>query len=272
MEQIMKCLSAVRKRTDFVPQVALVLGSGLGDLAEAVEPEAVIGYEEIEGFPISTVPGHRGRFILGYLERTPVVVMQGRVHYYEGYSMQDVVLPIRLMGLMGAKTLFLTNAAGGVQEGMQCGDLMLIRDHISCFVPNPLIGPNPDALGERFPDMSHVYDPELMQIIIGCADELGISLKKGVYLQLTGPSYETPSEISMCRLFGADAVGMSTAVEAVAARHMGMRICGLSLITNLAAGISKTPLSHEEVKLAGQQAGVKFQTLVRHSVAQMREE
>ncbi len=271
MERIMKCLEQIRQRTDFVPETALVLGSGLGELADLVEPAAVIEYGELNGFPVSTVPGHRGRFVLGYLEATPVVVMQGRVHYYEGYTMQDVVLPVRLMGQLGAKKLFLTNAAGGIQEEMQCGDLMLIRDHISCFVPNPLIGPNRNALGERFPDMSQVYDPALMQVIRSSAEELDIDLREGVYLQLTGPSYETPAEIRMCRMLGADAVGMSTAVEAVAARHMGMRICGLSLITNLAAGISETPLSHEEVKQAGQQAGAKFTALVRNAVSKMRE-
>jgi purine-nucleoside phosphorylase len=249
--------------------VALVLGSGLGDLAEQIEQVATLDYGMLEDFPQSTVPGHKGRFIFGYIEHTPVVIMQGRVHYYEGYSMEDVVLPIRLMHAMGAKTLFLTNAAGGIANGYCCGDFMLITDHISCFVPNPLLGENEEEFGVRFPDMSEVYDKSLQQLIRSCAKELAIPLQEGTYLQLTGPSYETPAEIRMCKALGACAVGMSTAVEAVAANHLGMKICGISFISNLAAGINDHPLSHEEVKAAADEAGPRFQALVKTVIARM---
>lgn len=188
--------------------------------------------------------------------------MQGRVHYYEGYSMTDVVLPVRLMGLMGAKVLFLTNAAGGIQQGMHAGDLMLITGQIASFVPSPLIGTNMDELGPRFPDMSEIYQRDLILIARKCAAELGIDIKEGTYLQFTGPAYESPQEISMARLLGADAVGMSTACEAVAANHMGMKIVGISCISNLASGISPQPLSHEEVRKSADEAAPKFQALV----------
>lgn len=269
-ERIDKCVKCVREKTDFVPKVALVLGSGLGDFAEQVEAEAVIEYSEIEGFPMSTVAGHKGRLVFANIGQNPVVIMQGRVHYYEGYSMEDVVLPIRLMKKLGAETLFLTNAAGGLGDGFKCGDLMVISDHISTFVPNPLIGPNSDDLGVRFPDMSEVYDKDLRELIHNTADKLGMSLKEGVYLQLTGPSYETPAEIRMAKTLGASAVGMSTAVEAVAANHMGMHICGISFISNLASGISETKLSHEEVKEAADAVAPKFQNLVKNVIEAMK--
>lgn len=268
-KRVEQCLECVRKITDFKPKVALILGSGLGDLAEQIQVETTLNYSEIIGFPQSTVAGHKGRFVFGYIENVPVVIMQGRVHYYEGYSMEDVVLPVRLMRQMGAEILFLTNAAGGLGDGFSCGDLMLIKDHISCFVPNPLIGENEDTFGVRFPDMSKVYDDSLQDIIRSSADELNISLKEGVYLQLTGPSYETPAEIKMCKVLGASAVGMSTAVEAVAANHLNMQICGISFISNLASGISETPLSHEEVKAAADNVAPKFQSLVKLAISKM---
>ena len=268
-ERVLECLQCIRKVTDFVPRVALILGSGLGDLAEQIDMVASVDYSDIKGFPQSTVTGHKGRFVFGYIEEVPVVVMQGRVHYYEGYSMEDVVLPVRLMHEMGAETLFLTNAAGGLGDGFACGDLMLITDHISCFVPNPLLGKNDDKFGVRFPDMSELYDKELRQIIIDCSKEIDLELKQGVYLQLTGPSYETPAEIRMCKVFGASAVGMSTAVEAVVANHMKMKICGISFISNLAAGISEQPLCHEEVKAAADEVAPKFQKLVKLAISKM---
>ena len=221
-----------------------------------------IPYAKIEGFPVSTVPGHAGKFIFGYLDEIPVVCMKGRVHYYEGYDVTDVVLPTRLMKLLGAKILFLTNAAGGVNTSFHAGDLMLIRDHISVFAPNPLIGANIDELGLRFPDMSHVYDKDLQQIIRETAKENDIYLQEGIYTQLTGPSFESPAEIRMVRTLGADAVGMSTACEAVAANHMGMKILGISFISNLAAGMSTQPLSHKEVQEAADLAAPKFRALV----------
>lgn len=258
-----KCVADIRKITDFVPKVALVLGSGLGELAEQIDIVASVDYSDIEGFPVSTVQGHRGRFVFGYIEQTPVVIMQGRVHYYEGYSMDEVVLPIRLMKMLGAEILFLTNAAGGMGDGFSAGNFMLITDHISTFVPNPLIGPNCDFLGVRFPDMSQVYDPKLNELIRNCSKTLDIDLKEGVYIQFTGPSFETPAEIRMAKSLGASAVGMSTVVEAIAAKHMGMRVCGISFISNLAAGISDEPLSHEEVKAAADKYGPGFQSLVK---------
>lgn len=266
-EKLTKCLEAIRAKTDFVPRIALVLGSGLGSFGSQVDTRAVVEYKDIEGFPVSTVAGHEGRFIFGYVSGVPVVVMQGRVHYYEGYSMQDVVLPIRLMGALGAKVLFLTNAAGGVNFTFKAGDLMLIRDQIASFVPSPLIGGNLDKLGLRFPDMSRIYEPELCDIIRTAAESSGIALKEGVYIQLTGPQYESPAEIRMCRALGADAVGMSTACEAVAARHMGMRVCGVSCVSNLACGMTSTPLSHEEVAETGRLVAEKFTSLVKSSIA-----
>ncbi|MCD8216970.1 MAG: purine-nucleoside phosphorylase [Clostridiales bacterium] len=269
-QKLEKCLESVRDRTDFQPEIALILGSGLGDYANRIEIETVLDYHEIEGFPISTVLGHAGRFVFGYVQDIPVVIMQGRVHYYEGYSMADVVLPTRLMGMLGAKVLFLTNASGGIQEGMHAGDLMLITDQISDFVPSPLIGPNPDELGVRFPDMSHIYDPGLQDAVRTAAGRLGIPLKEGVYIQLTGPNYESPAEIRMCKTIGADAVGMSTACEAIAANHMGMKVCGISCISNLAAGISKKPLTHAEVQESADRAAPLFQKLLTESILEMK--
>ncbi len=265
-EKLMGCLASVRKNIDFKPEVALVLGSGLGDYAEGIKIESVLDYHDIEGFPVSTVYGHKGRFIFGYIKEVPVVIMQGRVHYYEGYDMTDVVLPIRLMGLLGAKVLFLTNASGGIQDGMKAGDFMLITDHISSFVPSPLIGANIDELGVRFPDMSEVYKKDLQQIIRETAKALDIPLKEGVYVQTTGPQYESPREIQMYKILGADAVGMSTVCEAVAANHMGMKVCGISCVSNLAAGISETPLTHEEVQATADAAAPLFKQLITESI------
>lgn len=268
-EKLLKCYESVKLKIDFQPKVALVLGSGLGNYAETIQIEAVLNYDEIEEFPVSTIPGHKGRFVFGYVGEVPVVIMQGRVHYYEGYLMQDVVLPARLMKMMGAEVLFLTNAAGGVNFDFQAGDLMLITDHISSFVPSPLIGKNIDALGTRFPDMSDIYDKELRNIILEKAKELQIPLQQGVYMQLTGPAYESPAEVRMCRILGADAVGMSTACEAMAANHMGMKICGISCISNLACGMSEQPLSHKEVQEAADKAAPLFQKLVTECILEI---
>lgn len=270
-EKLLNCLACVRKKTDFVPKAAIVLGSGLGDYAEAIRVECELPYGEIEGFPVSTVPGHAGKFIFGFVDGIPVVCMKGRVHYYEGYPVSDVVLPTRLMKLMGAQILFLTNAAGGVNTSFHAGDLMLIRDHISVFAPNPLIGANIDELGVRFPDMSAIYDRKLQQVIRRTARENGIFLQEGVYAQLTGPSFESPAEIRMLRMLGCDAVGMSTVVEAIAANHMGMKVCGISCISNLAAGMTDNPLTHEEVQEAADMAAPNFKKLVTESVKGMRQ-
>lgn len=261
-EKLMRCYESVKKRIDFKPEIALVLGSGLGDYGDSIQVVDTLDYHDIDGFPVSTVPGHKGRFIFGYVEDVPVVCMQGRVHYYEGYPMTDVVLPIRLMKFMGAKVLFLTNAAGGLNYDFAAGDFMMITDHIMNFVPSPLIGQNMDELGVRFPDMSEIYKKDLQQIIRNAAGRLGIKLQEGVYIQLTGPNFETPQEVKMCRILGADAAGMSTAAEAVAANHMGMKVCGISCISNLGCGMMDQPLSHEEVQQTADRVAGEFKKLV----------
>ena len=261
-----KWVRAVREVTDFTPEIGIVLGSGLGDFARLVDRKAEVSYDSLPGFPVSTVAGHAGKLIFGYVRSVPVVVMQGRVHYYEGYSMEQVVAPIRLMGLLGAKKLLLTNAAGGVNTSFTPGDLMLITDHVSAFVPSPLRGENPQELGPRFPDMSRVYDKEMGRAVLEAGEKLGESLQQGVYLQWQGPNYETPAEIRMFRTLGADAVGMSTVCEAIAARHMGLRVCAISCITNMACGILPQPLSHEEVQQTANRVKDKFQALVLESL------
>lgn len=268
-QKLKKCLESVRRITDFKPEVAVILGSGLGDFAEEIQIEEIIEYTKIEGFPVSTVTGHKGRFVLGYVAETPVVIMQGRVHYYEGYEMKDVVLPTRLMGMMGAKKLLLTNAAGGCNPEFEPGDLMMITDHITTAVPSPLIGVNLEELGTRFPDMSEVYSKRLQKIIEECADNCGISLQKGVYVQFTGPNYETPAEVRLVRNWGGDAVGMSTACEAMAACHMGMEVCGISCITNMAAGISEEALDHKEVQETADKVAKDFKKLVEKVIVTM---
>ncbi|MDR0949347.1 MAG: purine-nucleoside phosphorylase [Lachnospiraceae bacterium] len=243
-----KCLEWIRMKTALIPKVAVVLGSGLGCFAQELQIETTISYREIPGFPESTVEGHEGAFLFGYLDKIPVVCMKGRVHYYEGYSMKEVLLPIRLLGLLGANTILLTNAAGGVNPSFHPGQLMMIKDHIACFVPNPLVGIHDEIYGPRFPDMTHIYDKSMRQTAAQIAQELGIALAEGVYTQLSGPSYETPAEIALLRQLGCDAVGMSTAVEAIGARHMGLKVCGISCISNMAAGMSDNILNHEEVQ------------------------
>lgn len=271
-EQLMKSYEYCKRKIQFTPKVALVLGSGLGGFAEQVDVIGEIAYDEIDGFPVSTVAGHSGRFLFGYIENVPVVLMQGRVHYYEGYSMQQVVMPIRLMKMLGAEILFLTNAAGGVNQTFSAGDFMLITDHISSFVPSPLIGKNMDEFGQRFPDMSEVYDKDLRDVICSVARREGIALQEGVYLQFTGPNYETPTEVRMAASLGADAVGMSTACEAMVANHMGMKICGISCITNMACGIAQSPLNHEEVQETANAKATLFEKLVKASIVEMVKE
>ena len=268
-EKLETCLASVRAKTDFKPEVALILGSGLGDYADEIQIEATIDYTDIEGFPTSTVAGHKGRFVCGYVKNVPVVIMQGRVHYYEGYPMADVVLPTRLMGMMGAKKLFLTNAAGGVNTSFKPGDFMMITDHIATGIPSPLIGPNIDELGSRFPDMSEVYSKRIQDVIRTCAKNQGISIQEGVYVQFTGPNYETPAEVKMAAIWGGDAVGMSTACEAMAARHMGLEVCGISCITNMAAGISKEELNHKEVQETADRVAKSFKELVTEIIINM---
>ncbi len=268
-ERLTECYNSVKDKIPFIPQIALVLGSGLGDYADGLNAEALIDYHDIQNFPVSTVSGHAGRYVFAHIGSVPVVIMQGRVHYYEGYSMEEVVLPVRLMCMMGAKILFLTNAAGGISYDFNGGDLMMITGQISSFVPSPLTGPDEEELGPRFPDMSEIYDKNLQGIIRESADNQGIPIQEGVYLQTTGPAYESPQEIQMFRILGADAVGMSTASEAVAAHAMGMKICGISCITNKASGMSDGPLNHEEVEAAAEKISDTFKKLVTDCIMRM---
>ena len=271
-ERLQRCYKSIEDRIPFRPRLALVLGSGLGDYAERIKIEASIDYHEITDFPVSTVSGHKGRFVFGHIGAVPVVIMQGRVHFYEGYSIEEVVLPERLMHLMGAEILFLTNACGSANPAYQAGDFMLLTDHILYSVPNPLIGANVEELGVRFPDMSEVYDPALRKEIFACAKDLGISLREGVYMQFSGPSFETPAEVRMAHILGADAVGMSTACEAVAGRHCGMRICGISCISNRGAGLSEEPLSDEDVKVVANRVAPLFKKLVTEAIIRIGKE
>ena len=270
--RVKECAEYIRTITDFTPRAALILGSGLGAYTQQIENVVcTIPYKDIPGFPVSTVSGHNGRMIMGYIEDVPVVCMDGRVHHYEGYTPQEVILPIRVMRELGAEFLLITNASGGINGDFVPGTIVLVRDHISMFVPNPLLGPNDPELGVRFPDMTDVYDPHLRSLILAAAESEGIPLETGVYCQLTGPSYETPAEIHVLKVIGADMVGMSTVMEAIATKHAGMKICCLSLITNMAAGISANPLSHEEVKLAGRQAEPVFTRLLTAAVSTIKE-
>lgn len=264
-----KQIEFIRSKTDFEPEIAIVLGSGLGDFAQGIERHCVIDYGDIPDFPVSTAPSHRGRFIFGMLGGKRVVAMQGRVHLYEGYSPKQVAMPIRLMRLLGARTLMLTNAAGGINEGFAVGDFMVLTDHISSFVPSPLIGKNYDELGCRFPDMSEVYSKRLNAIFFDTARSIGIDLKQGVYVQFTGPNFETPAEIKMAELLGADAVGMSTVTEAVAGKHCGMEVCALSVISNMACGKSKAPITSEEVSETADRVAPLFKELITKTVGNM---
>lgn len=264
-------VSQIRRVTDFEPDVALVLGSGLGALADEIKTEAVVNYKDLHRFPVSTVPGHAGRFVFGYIGDVKVVIMQGRFHYYEGYTMPEVVLPIRVMASLGAGILFITNAAGGINVTFEPGDLMLITDQISSFVPSPLIGENVDEWGTRFPSMNEIYDKKLRRVIEETAMENRIFLKQGIYLQTTGPQYESPAEVRMLRRVGADAVGMSTSVEAIVARHMNMRVCGVSCITNMAGGSAESPISHDEVKKTADRVAAEFKKLVTGSIIKFSE-
>ena len=262
--RIARAVEDVRKHTSVVPKVALVLGSGLGGYADTLEDRTVIGYGDIGSMPVSKIVGHAGNLVFGKVGALPVVAMQGRVHLYEGHPSVDIVFGVRLMRALGAETLLITNAAGGCGDGLEAGDLMRISDHINLTGRNCLEGPNEDALGTRFPDMSAAYDPELGALAHAVAKDDGFTLKSGVYVGLLGPTYETPAEVQMMKRLGADAVGMSTVLEVIAARHMGMRVLGISCITNLAAGISAHPLSHDEVTETATRVRARFQDLVRH--------
>ncbi|MHB1391775.1 MAG: purine-nucleoside phosphorylase [Clostridia bacterium] len=247
----------------FTPEIALILGSGLGEMAEEAEKKIIIDYKDIPNFPVSTVQGHKGRLVFGTIRGRKVVFMQGRFHYYEGYKMEDVVFPVWVFKALGVEKLIVTNAAGGVNLGFNPGDLMLIKDHINYTNNNPLIGPNLEAFGPRFPDMSEAYSKELADLVRVSASENDIKLQEGTYVFLSGPSYETPAEIRACRILGADAVGMSTVPEVVAANHCGIKTAGISCITNMAAGILDQPLNHKEVMETADRVKEKFSKLIK---------
>lgn len=238
----------IRTITDHRPRIGIVLGSGLGSLADDVDAVCRIPYSELEGHPVSTVEGHKGEYIMGFLSGVPVMLMNGRIHYYEGNTMQAAVTPVRVMAAMGCETIILTNAAGGLNKSYHPGTIMCIKDHITSFVPSPLIGPNDDRLGTRFPDMSEVYSKQLRRLLHEAANEYSIAIEDGVYLQITGPAYETPSESALYAALGADAVGMSTACEAQALRHMGTSVLGISCITDMAIFNEESVTTHEEIQ------------------------
>ena len=253
----------IAEQLDYTPEVGLILGSGLGVMAEEIENPVHIEYSELKNFPISTVEGHAGRFVIGELEGKKVIAMQGRTHYYEGYSMQELVMPVRIMKEVGIEKLILTNAAGGVNEEFSAGEFMIISDHINLMGDNPLIGENLAEFGPRFPDMSEAYNKELIEVAEDVARKNGILTRKGIYAAESGPSYETPAEIKYLRTIGADAVGMSTVPEVIAANHMGLGIIGVSCITNMAAGILPQPLNHKEVVEIAEKVRPDFIKLMR---------
>ena len=252
-------------------KVALVLGSGLGAFGDSVDEATALPYSEVPGFPTSAVAGHKGRFVLGQVGGVPTIVLQGRVHAYEGWAPEEVVFGVRTLAMLGVRAVVLTNAAGGLNPDFVAGDLMVISDHLNMAGWNPLTGANDDRLGPRFPDMTDAYDPALSGAIKAAGDRVGTALQRGVYAGLMGPSYETPAEIGMLRTLGADAVGMSTVPECIALRHMGVRVAGISCITNLAAGISPEPLSHEEVKETGARVARQFVALLKDAVPRLAE-
>lgn len=269
LPRVEAAVASVRAHTDREPQVALVLGSGLGGYADTLADKVVVPYGDIEAMPVSKIVGHAGNLVFGNVGALSAVAMQGRVHLYEGHSAADIVFGVRLMKHLGAETLLITNAAGGCGEGFEAGDLMVITDHLNLTGRNCLEGPNEDAFGTRFPDMSAAYDAELGALADEVAKEQGFDLRRGVYAGLLGPTYETPAEIRMLETLGADAVGMSTVLEVIAARHMGMRVLGVSCITNLAAGISAHALSHDEVTETATRVRGQFQGLIRGVLEKM---
>jgi purine-nucleoside phosphorylase len=262
-------VAAVRARSDLVPRVGIVLGSGLGGLADDLEGAIAIPFEELSGWPAATAPGHVGRLLLGQLSGTPVVMLQGRFHLYEGNDPGLVVQPVLLFGRLGATVVVLTNAAGGVDPAYGPGTLMVIRDHLNLTGRTPLFGPNADELGPRFPDLTDAWSPRLRAGLHAAGDAEGVALTEGVYAGLLGPQYETPAEVRMLRTLGADAVGMSTVLECIAARWAGLEVCGVSLVTNAGAGYSGQPLTHEEVLAAGAEAGPGLARVIRRFVGEL---
>ena len=266
LEQIDEAADAIRKRISHRPRIGMILGSGLNSLADSVQNAQILPYRELPHWPVSTVHGHAGQLVIGELEGQPVLVMQGRIHFYEGYSMSQITLPVRVMQRLRLEMMFVTNAAGGVNPEFVPGDVMLISDHLNLMGDNPLRGSNDERFGPRFPDMSAVYAPELQEMVVEEAKAIGTEVRRGIYGALSGPSYETPAEIHLLRGLGADAVGMSTVPEAIVARHMGMEVLGISCITNMAAGISDEPINHEEVMATGDRVREIFALLLRRVV------
>lgn len=258
IEKIDEAVTLIKSRTTIKPRIGITLGSGLNSVANSIKVDVAIPFSEIPNFPKTTVEGHKGQLILGHIGEIPVIAMQGRIHYYEGYSMQDVVFPTRVMALLGIHSLILTNSAGGMNDKMQSGDFMIIDDHINLFGDHPLMGPNIEKYGPRFPDMTYAYNPELIEKMEGLFKKLDMRYHKGVYCGVTGPTYETPAEIRYLKMIGGSAVGMSTVPETIAANHLGLRVAGLSCITNMAAGITGLKLSHTEVQEVAQQVEVQF--------------
>ena len=252
LQQLKEAETFILSKSKLRPTVGLVLGSGLGAFAKSLTDATAIPYGKIPHFPTSTAIGHSGELVIGKSNGTPVAVMAGRVHHYEGYPLSQVVFPVRVLARLGVKVIVMTNAAGSVNVNYKPGELMLITDHINFMGSNPMIGPNEETLGERFFDMSDTYDPKLTEIAEKACWKAGVTVRKGVYIAFTGPSYETPAEIKMSRVLGADAVGMSTVPEAIACRHMGVRVLGISCITNMAAGVLKQKLDHREVLAVGE--------------------
>lgn len=269
INKIKKASEYVESKVGFQPEIGIILGSGLGGMAEKIENKTIVKYEDIPGFPISTVVGHAGQLVFGDLAGRKVVAMQGRFHYYEGYKLEDVVMPVRLMNMLGIKDLIVTNAAGGVDKTYKPGDLMLITDHINFTGKNPLRGKNLDDLGPRFLDMSSAYNKDHMDLTKEVAKDLNIDLKEGVYMWLTGPTYETPAEVRMARVLGADAVGMSTVPEVIIANHEGVRVLGISCITNMAAGILDEALDHEDVVKTSLKVKESFEALVEAVISRL---
>nr|WP_241154424.1 purine-nucleoside phosphorylase [Staphylospora marina] len=269
MDKIAEAKSKIASLTTHRPEIGLILGSGLGDLAEEIEDAVKIPYSEIPHFPKSTVAGHAGRLVIGKLSGKTVVAMQGRFHFYEGYSQREVVFPVYVMKALGVQVLIATNAAGGMNRGFKAGDLMVLTDHLNFTGSNPLIGPNHEELGPRFPDMSAAYDPELRRLAFRVAEKQGVRLQQGVYAAISGPAYMTPSELIMLRNLGGDAVGMSTAPEVIAARHAGLRVLGISCITDMAIGEELEPLTHEQVVEVANRTKPLFMNLVKGILAEV---
>ena len=268
-DKIQESAKFIESKSEVKPSIGLILGSGLGVLADEIQNPVKIKYNEIPNFPVSTVEGHEGCLVLGELEGKMVVAMQGRFHYYEGYSMEAITFPVRVMKALGVETIFVTNAAGGANKDFKPGDLMIITDHINLSGNNPLIGPNDNRIGTRFPDMSSAYTKEYIELARKCADKLNIKVQEGVYAFFSGPTYETPAEVRMARILGADAVGMSTAPEVIVASHSNLKVVGISCITNMAAGILDQPLNHEEVIETTQKVQSEFLSLVKTIVNEL---